>query len=73
MEKSSKPMSAYLEWRWKYLSGVDREGVDTPMAFEMAKKEEESLRAEAIKSGEDPQKVDANLLYLRRKYGSYAR
>ena len=65
--------SSYDEWRWKYLSGVDREGVDTPMAFEMAKKEEERLRAEAVSNGADPKKVDANLLYLQRKYGSYSR
>ena len=73
MVNSSKPMSAYVEWRWKYLSGVDREGVDIPMAFEMAKKEEERLRSEAVKNGGDPKKVDANLLYLQRKYGANAR
>ena len=39
----------------------------------IAKKEEEQLRAEAIKNGSDPKKVDANLLYLQRKYGTNAR
>ena len=67
-----KISKAYEEWRWKYLSGVDREGVDKPMAAELQKKEEEKLRADAIKNGTDPQKVDANVLYLQRKYGSHS-
>ncbi|MBQ3695593.1 MAG: hypothetical protein II938_01310 [Alphaproteobacteria bacterium] len=67
-----KTVKAYEEWRWKYLSGVDREGVDRPMAAELQKKEEEKLRADAIKNGTDPQKVDANVLYLQRKYGSHS-
>ncbi len=66
-------MDTYKEWRWKYLSGVDREGLDVPMAAEIVKKEQEKLRAEAIKNGADPNKVDANVLYLQRKYGSNAR
>jgi len=69
----SKIPTSYEEWRWKYFSGVDREGVDRYMAAELVKKEQEKLRAEAIKNGADPQKVDANVLYLQRKYGSNAR
>ena len=68
-----KRPTTYEEWRWKYLSGVDREGLDRPMAAEIAKKEEEALRQEAIQTGADPEKVDANVLRLMKKYGSYDR
>ena len=69
MMEPKKEVTSYEEWRWKYLSGVDREGVDRPISYERQKREEERLRAEAIKNGADVQKVDANLLYLQRKYG----
>ena len=66
--------SSYNEWRWKFLSGVDREGVDDPkMSYQMIKKEEERLKSAELSKGVDPAQIDSNLLYLRRKYGSYER
>ena len=71
---AKKEISTYDKWRWKYLSGVDREGLDDPqMSHDIAKAEEERLRDEAIKNGADPKKVDANLLYLQKKYGPHSR
>ena len=72
MSEKTTHSSDYNRMLWQHMSG-DLGWDSDSGAVEIVKREQERIREEEIKKGKDPDKIDSNLIYLRRKYGPNSR